>query len=290
MAHTPATGRTLCYGASAESFWSKRNKSSVPTIAKTWALVACYVVGGSRVLTCFAAPSTRSHLCSREAGPCCHLGWLSCGTAVLSLEDRSAGSPFSVYIQRSIAGYVFSLLFLVMWSMWRSFFHLNCLPTAGKEGGYWLAANTDPSLFFFLVILIKYKEETAFLLKRRDHEQALPGQHWCRYRGAKRSCHVVAVNWSGLMTLKLGTSPTTEEPGCLFSLQIFSCKQLAIILVHWSLKVRRWELLGILVSSSCMVLVSVSAWFLHSHVILCWAGSVHAQEDFACVPRLFDIC
>lgn len=126
--------------------------------------------------------------------------------------------------------------FWLMWSMWWSFFNLNCLPIVGKEGGYWPAANTDPSLFPFLVILIKYKEETAFLLKRRDHEQVLPRQHWCWYWDAKCSCHILTVNWSGLMILKLGTSPITEELGHLLPLQFLSCKQLAIILVHWSLK------------------------------------------------------
>lgn len=46
-------------------------------------------------------------------------------------------------------------------------FHLNCLPIVGIEGEYWLAANTDSLLFSFVVILIKYKEETVFLLKRQ---------------------------------------------------------------------------------------------------------------------------
>lgn len=114
-AHIPATGRSLCLGSSAGSIWSKRNKSSVPAIAKTWALVTCNIIRGSGMLICFAAPSMCSHLCSHEAAPCCCLGWLRWGTgaAVLFLEGWSASSSLSLYIQRSTAGYVSSLLFLI---------------------------------------------------------------------------------------------------------------------------------------------------------------------------------
>jgi len=38
------------------------------------------------------------------------------------------------------------------------------------------------------------------------------------------------------MTLKLGTSPVTEE---LEQFHFFSCKQLAIVLAHWSLKAEK---------------------------------------------------
>lgn len=73
----------------------------------------------------------------------------------------------------------------------------------------------------------------------RDNELSLPGQHWCWNWGAKCSCYILTVNWSGLMILKLGTRPITEELGHLFSLQFFSYKQVAIIPTHWSLKAEK---------------------------------------------------
>lgn len=166
------------------------------------------------MLMCFAAPSMHSHLCSHRTSPCCHLSWLGLESGVLFLEGWSASSSFSVLSQCPQQGIFPHLCFWLTWSYVMELFHLNCLPLV--IGWILMGANTDPSLFSFLEILMKYKEETAFLLKRRDHGLVLSGLYWCWYWGATCSCHTFSIKWSGLMTLKLGASSTTEELRLLF--------------------------------------------------------------------------